>query len=169
MDLTRRYNNGTEKTWNGDANLDNEVITVPYGFLIIRANANPTEKIYPSGGHSTLNTSSTRTYPVGQIETIRYLSVDTRANSYESTEIYFQRATGAAAEFRYESRETRESYTTTVKEVMILQRSNVDLRPTLQQNMLLIILIIVLIIIILLALWILRRSKKLKQKQETVI
>lgn len=125
LDVTKRFKNGTESTQNGGVDLDQQIINAPYGFLIIRANANPKERIYPSGGSATLNETITKSYPIGQIETILYVSVDSSSTSYEKAEIFFDRATGAAAEFQYESREPSGSYKTTIHETLILQRSNV--------------------------------------------
>ena len=124
MDITKNYRNGTESTENGNTDVDKQTSDIPYSFLIIRANANPNEKIYPSGGHVTFSETAFKTYPVGQIETINYVSEEGSGNDYEKTEIFFDRAIGAAAEYRYELRETSGSYVTTAKETLILERSN---------------------------------------------
>jgi hypothetical protein len=92
-------------------------------FLIIRANANQNEKIYPSGGHSTITETIPRTYPNGTRQTNHYISESTTTDTYEKTEIYFDRITGVATEYYYELRETSNSYVTTTKETAILDSS----------------------------------------------
>jgi hypothetical protein len=123
MDMTAHFRNGTENTQNGNIDVDKSIIDLPYGFLIIRANANQNEKIYPSGGHATITETIPRTYPNGTRQTNHYISESTTTDTYEKTEIYFDRITGVATEYYYELRETSNSYVTTTKETAILDSS----------------------------------------------
>jgi hypothetical protein len=120
IDFTRHFNNGTENTQNGNIDVNTQLLEIPYSVLIIRAGANSGEKIYPEGGHATLNDTATRTYPIGQIETIRYVSPDTADSSFQKTEIFFDKANGAGLEYNLESQETSGSYTTTTKETLMI-------------------------------------------------
>jgi hypothetical protein len=123
MDIAKHFRNGTETTQNGNTDVDKQVIDIPYSFLIIRANANPNEKLYPSGGHATITETVLRTYEKGTRETNHYISESTTEDTYEKTEIYFDRTTGVATEYYYESRETSNSYVTTTKETVTLDSS----------------------------------------------
>jgi hypothetical protein len=123
MDITKHFKNGTESTQNGNTDVDKQIIDIPYSFLIIRANANPNETIYPSGGHATITETVLRTYEKGERETNHYTSESTTVDSYEKVEIYFDRTTGVAVEYYYEFRETSNSYVTTTKETVTLDSS----------------------------------------------
>ena len=81
IEMTKLYKDGTESTQNGNINVDTQLLELPYSIMIIRAGANTDEKIYPSGGHATLNETATKTYSIGTIETIRYVSVDNSVDS----------------------------------------------------------------------------------------
>ena len=116
LDITKNYMNGTSSTQSGTVDVDKQEINIIYGFLIIRSNANPNELIYPSGGHEKLGETTTRTYPVGQIETIRYIKNVTSETTYMKVEIFYDVVTGVAAEYQYEYTEMSDSYTTTTKE-----------------------------------------------------
>lgn len=122
MDVTKYFRNGTENTTNGNTDVDRQIVEAPYAFLVIRSNANPDEKIYPSGGHALFSEIEIRNYTVGEIETIHFLTVDSFGEDYEKIEIFFHRAIGVAAEYQYESRETSGAYVTTIRETLILER-----------------------------------------------
>jgi hypothetical protein len=121
LDVNKIYKNGTTTTESGITDVDKQKIDTPYSFLIIRANANPGEKIYPSGGYATFTETELRTYQVGQIETINYIKEETSLQGYEKTEIFFDRATGAATEYQNEISEIIGNYETTTKETLILE------------------------------------------------
>lgn len=123
MDVTKHFKNGTQSTENGNIDVDKSIIDIPYGFLIIRANANADEKIYPSGGHATITETILRVYENGTRETNHYLSEDTDEDTYEKIEIYFDKTTGVVVEYYSELRETSDSYTTTTKETATLDSS----------------------------------------------
>lgn len=120
VDFTRHFINGTEQTQNGNIDVNTQILEIPYSLLIIRANASPGEKIYPAGGHATLNETATRTYSIGQIKTIRYVSPDITGSNSEKTEIYFDRANGVGLEYNFGSQETSGSYVTTTKETLMI-------------------------------------------------
>jgi len=125
LNLNKNLKNGTSSTYSGTINVDKREINIIYGLLIIRSNAKPNELIYPSGGAARLDEITTRTYAVGQLETIRWLKNATSDITYLKVEIYYDTVTGVAAEYQYEEREISDSYTTTTKESMILQNSNI--------------------------------------------
>jgi hypothetical protein len=126
VETTLHLKNGTENTKTGSVNIDQQIIDVPFGFLLIRANTSPNEKIYPAGDYAaTINETVLRKYPNGERETSHYITENTRENTYEKTEIFFDRATGVAVESQYESRETSGSYVTTTKEIITIKSSNV--------------------------------------------
>jgi hypothetical protein len=126
VQTTLHLKNGTENTKTGSVNVDEQTINVPFGFLLIRANSNPNEKIYPGGDYAaTINETVLRTYPNGQRQTSHYITETTKGNTYEKTETFFDRATGVAVESQYESRETSGSYITTTKETITIKSSNV--------------------------------------------
>ena len=120
VDFTRHFKDGTESKQNGNIDVNTQVLEIPYSVIIIRAGANPGEKIYPLGGHATLNETSTKSYSIGQIETIRYISPETTEPNFEKTEIFFDRANGVGLEYNFESQETSGSYVTTIKENLII-------------------------------------------------
>ena len=120
VDFTRHFSNGTEQTQNGNIDVNAQILEIPYSVLIIRADANPGEKTYPSGGHSTLSETATRTYDIGQIDTIRYISPDTAGANTEKTEIYYSRTNGAGVEYTSVSQEASGSYVTTTRETLLI-------------------------------------------------
>jgi hypothetical protein len=130
VNFVRHYNNGTETTQNGNINVNTQVLEVPYSVMIIRSHANPEEKIYPVGGHATLSGTSTRTYPIGQIETIRYVYSHISSTSDEETEIFYDRANGVGLEYNWALNETSGSYFTTTKETLLLTSMTVSTSPT---------------------------------------
>ena len=120
IDITKLYKNGTENTQNGNINVDTQLLELPYSIMIIRAGANTDEKIYPSGGHATLSETATKTYSIGTIETIRYVSVDNSVDSNQETEIIYDKANGVGLEYNFESQETSGSYVTTTTETLMI-------------------------------------------------
>jgi hypothetical protein len=120
VDVTRHFNNGTEQTQNGNIDVNTQVLEIPYSVLIIRSDANPGEKIYPTGGHAILNDTGTRTYSIGQVDAVRYVSPDTTGGNSEKTEIYYDRTNGVAVEYNFISQETSGSYITTTRETVLI-------------------------------------------------
>ncbi|HCW06261.1 MAG TPA: hypothetical protein DGG95_02730 [Cytophagales bacterium] len=119
-DFTRHFNNGTEQTQNGNIDVNTQILEIPYSTLIIRADANPGEKIYPAGGHAILNDTATRTYSIGQVDAVRYVSPDTTGGNSEKTEIYYDRTNGVAVEYNFISQVTTGSYVTTTRETVLI-------------------------------------------------
>ena len=120
VDFTRHFNNGTEQTQNGNIDVNTQILEIPYSVLIIRADANPGEKIYPAGGHAILNDTATRTYEIGKVDTIRYVSPDTAGANSEKTEIYYSRTNDVGVEYTSVSQETSGSSVTTTRETMLI-------------------------------------------------
>jgi hypothetical protein len=120
VDVTRHFNNGTEQTQNGNIDVNTQVLDIPYSILIIRSDANPGEKIYPAGGHAVLSDTATRTYSIGQVDAIRYVSPDTTGDNSEKTEIYYDRTNGVAVEYNFISQVTSGSYVTTSRETVLI-------------------------------------------------
>ena len=120
VDVTRHFNNGTEQTQNGNIDVNTQVLEIPYSVLIIRADANPGEKIYPAGGHAILTDTATRTYSIGPVDAVRYVSPDTTGGNSEKTEIYYDRTNGVAVEYNFISQETSGSYVTTTRETVLI-------------------------------------------------
>lgn len=139
IDLTKLYKNGTESTQNGNINVDTQLLELPYSIMIIRAGANTDEKIYPSGGHATLSETATKTYSIGTIETIRYVSVDNSVDSNQKTEILYDKANGVGLEYNFESQETSGSYVTTTTETLMITSWVIPEFPTTAVLMLLLI------------------------------
>lgn len=120
LDSIKQFKNGQENIQNGNIDVNLQVLEVPYGNLIIRENANPGEKVYPLGGRPTLNETSTRTYAIGQVEAIHYISFETLESGSQKTEIFFDRANGVALEATIVSQETSGSYVATTTETLTL-------------------------------------------------
>jgi len=120
LDITKLYKDGTENTQNGNINVDTQLLELPYSIMLIRAGANTDEKIYPSGGHATLNETATKTYSIGTIETIRYVSVDNSIESNQKTEVIYDKANGVGLEYNFESQEISGSYVTTTTETLMI-------------------------------------------------
>ena len=120
VDFTRHFTDGTEDTQNGNININTQVLEIPYSVMIIRAGANSGEKIYPVGGHATLNETAARSYSIGQVETIRYVSPETTGPNSERTEIFYDKANGVGLEYNFVSSETSGSYVTTTTETLMI-------------------------------------------------
>ena len=95
-----------------------------YGNLIISANLNANDKMYPSGGHAVIKDTAMRTYSTGQRETNHYIDESTSQDSYQKTEIFFDKAKGVAVNYYSEDRETSDGITTMVIET--LTNTNAD-------------------------------------------
>jgi hypothetical protein len=120
LDSIKQFKNGQENIQNGNIDVNLQVLEVPYSNLIIRANANPGEKVYPLGGRPILNETSTRTYSIGQVETIHYISTETLESGSQKTEIFYDRANGVALEATIVSKETSGSYVSTTTVTLTL-------------------------------------------------
>jgi hypothetical protein len=146
IDFTRHFNNGTEQTQNGNIDVNSQILEIPYSVLIIRAGGNSGEKIYPSGGHSMLTGTETKTYPFGQIQTVKHSSEDTSGSDLQRTEIIYDQANGVALEYSAENQESTGSYVTTTKETLMLTSGVIPEFPTAAILMLLLIAIPIVVI-----------------------
>jgi hypothetical protein len=102
VDFVRIFKNGTQTVQSGSINVESGTVTVPYGFLIIRANLTKDDQIYPTGGHQTITDTVTRTYTSGQRDT----NVVSNDSPTEKTTTYFDKAKGIATDFSYEILQT---------------------------------------------------------------
>jgi hypothetical protein len=146
VDETRHFNNGTEQTQNGNIDVNTQVLDVPYSILIIRSNANPGEKIYPAGGHAILSDTATRTYSIGQVDTVRYESPDTTDGNSQKTEIYYGKTNGIAVEYNLISQETSGSYVTTTRETVLINSWVIPEFPSITVLMILLLAIPILLV-----------------------
>jgi hypothetical protein len=91
---------------------------MPHGNLIIAANLNANDKIYPSGGDATVNGTVERTYQTGSRQTNEQLVETTSDNHYEKTDVYYDKTKGIAVSSYYESIDTFGSETETFTETI---------------------------------------------------
>jgi hypothetical protein len=115
LDFFRYFKNGTMASQSGTINLDSGTSNVPYGFLIIGANIDKDQKVYPSGGHQIITDTVTRSYSSGQRET----NVISGGDSSEKMTTYFDKATGVAVDYTYDIYTHNGNYLTTSTEKMI--------------------------------------------------
>jgi len=118
IEKTTIFKNGSQAKTTGYIDINTGNLQLNFGSLIVGANLNVQDKLYPSGGNALINDTSMRTYPSGQRETNHYISETTDENYYEKVEICFDKAMGVAVSYYYESRETVDGYTTTIKETL---------------------------------------------------
>jgi hypothetical protein len=166
VETTLYFKDGTQTVKNGTVDTNYQAINVPYGFLLIRANANPNEKIYPSGSDAAINETVLRTYPNGEKETNHYITETTAANTHEKTEIFFERATGVAIESYFESRETSGPYETTIRETILLQDLTSSETPDFTIYIVLIVAAVALVVILLLVVKKLRTRASPEQAEQ---
>lgn len=125
IEKTASLRDGTQNKATGYININTGDIEINYGTLIVSANLNANDKLYPSGGNAKVSDTSARTYPSGQRETNHYISETTNQNYYEKVEIYYDKQKGVAVNYYYESRETSDGYTATTKETLTNTNSEV--------------------------------------------
>jgi hypothetical protein len=113
-----RYRDATTKTQTGFVNLQTGDINLPYGYLIIPANLNTNDKIYPSGGDATINSTTTRTYPSGDRQTNQRLIQTTTENHQDKTNVYYDKTMGIAVSSYYESIDATGTQTETFTETI---------------------------------------------------
>ena len=117
-EVTTRYRDGTTKTETGFVDVQSGSIHMPFGTMIIAGNLNANDKIYPTWDQDTINQTVTRTYQSGNRETNQRLVETTSENSYEKTEVYYDKIKGIVVESYYESRDTYNSQTETFTETI---------------------------------------------------
>jgi hypothetical protein len=125
LEKTATFKDGTQTKETGYVDIDTGDIQINYGSLIVSANLNVEDKLYPSGGHAIVNDASTRTYPSGQRETNHYIFETTDQDYYEKIEIFFDKQTGVAVDYSYETTETSDGYTTTAHETLTSTNADV--------------------------------------------
>jgi hypothetical protein len=124
-ETTTRYKDGTTKTETGTVNVQSGDIHLPFGNLIIGANLNPNDKIYPSWEQDFINQTVTRNYQSGSRETNQRLVETNTENAYEKTEVYYDKARGIAIESYFERRDIYPSQTQTFTETITNTNSEV--------------------------------------------
>jgi|WetSurMetagenome_2_1015567.scaffolds.fasta_scaffold10565_4 hypothetical protein len=118
LEKTTTLKDGTQSTATGYVDINTGTIGINYGSLIVSANLNANDKLYPSGGNAIIRDTSTRTYTSGQRETNHYISETTSPNYSEKVEIYFDKQKGVAVNYNYESQETSDGNTATTTETL---------------------------------------------------
>ena len=103
VDFIRTFTNGTQAMQSGTINIESGTVTVPYGFLIVGANINKNQQVYPTGGHQSITDTVMRSYGSGVQRETNVMSSDV---SSEKTTIDFDKIKGIAVDYSYEIRET---------------------------------------------------------------
>ena len=124
-EVTKKYQNDTTKTVTGFVNVQSGEIQLQFGTLIIAANRTVNDPIYPSWTNAIINETITRTYQSGDRETNKRLVEITSANSYEKTEVYYDKIKGIAVDSYYESRDTNWGQTEIFTETITNTNSDV--------------------------------------------
>jgi hypothetical protein len=107
VDFIRIFNNGTQTVQSGSINVESGTVTIPYGFLIVGANLNKDQQVYPTGGHQVITDTVMRSYASGQRET----NVMSGGDSSDSTTINFDKIKGVAVYYSNEIQDTSGGYT----------------------------------------------------------
>jgi hypothetical protein len=107
VDFIRIFSNGTQTVQSGSINVESGTVTVPYGFLIVGANLNKGQQVYPTGGHQVITDTVMRSYASGQRET----NVISGGDSSDSTTINFDKIKGIAVNYSNEIQDTSGGYT----------------------------------------------------------
>jgi hypothetical protein len=121
LTVTEHYRNGTQHVDSGNIDISTGVIEAPYGYLIISANLNVGQRLYPLGGHQEITSTYLKSYPTGQRETNQYVS----PIGIEEVAIDFDKIKGIAISYTHELVETSSGYTTTITEVLTNTNSDV--------------------------------------------
>jgi hypothetical protein len=158
VDFIRIFNNGTQTVESGSINIESGTVSVPYGFLIVGANLNKNQQVYPTGGHQVITDTVTRSFAGVQRET----NVISSDDSSEKTTIDFDRAKGVAFDYLFEIRETSGNYNIVSTETLTSTNSN-DwgvASSTLSLELIVIVIVIIAIIIVVVAIVVLRKKPK---------
>lgn len=124
IEKTNLLKDGTQSKVDGYVDVNTGTIEIAFGSLIVSANLNAGNLLYPSGGHAIVNDASFRSYSVGQRE-INHVIFQTNEPDYtDKVEIYFDKLTGVAVSYSYESSSTANGYTATTQETLTC--TNVD-------------------------------------------
>jgi hypothetical protein len=121
VDFIRIFNNGTQTVQSGSINVESGTVTVPYGFLIVGANLNKDQQVYPTGGHQVITDTVMRSYASGQRET----NVMSGGDSSDRTTINFDKIKGVAVNYSNELQDTSGGYTIVSTESLTNTNSDV--------------------------------------------
>jgi hypothetical protein len=165
VDFTRTLANGTRAFQAGTINIESGMLTVPYGFLIIGANLNKNQQVYPTGGHQTITDTVMRSYASGVQRETNVMSSD---DSTEKTTINFDKIKGVAVDYSYEIRETSGNYNIVSTETLTNTNSNVwavssstgPIAAGASLQLIGIIVLVIAIVIVIVAIVIFRRKRK---------
>jgi hypothetical protein len=119
-DFIRLFYNGTQTVQSGSINIESGTATIPFGFLIVSANLNKDQKVYPTGGHQVITDTVMRSYASGQRET----NVMSGGDSSETTTIDFDKVKGVAFDYSYEIRSTSGDFNIVSTETLTSTNSN---------------------------------------------
>jgi hypothetical protein len=158
VDFIRLFNNGTQTVESGSINIESGTVSVPYGFLIIGANLNKNQQVYPTGGHQVITDTVTRSFAGVQRET----NVISSEDSSEKLTIDFDRAKGVALDYLFEIRETSGNYNIVSTETLTSTNSN-DwgvTSSTLSLPLVAIVIVIIAVIIVVVAIAVFRKKRK---------
>jgi hypothetical protein len=115
VDFTRTFANGTRAFQAGTINIESGTSSVPYGFLIVGANLNKNQQVYPTGGHQTITDTVTRSYASGVQRETNVISSDV---SSEKTTLDFDKIKGIAVDYLYEIQQTSGNYNIVSTEIL---------------------------------------------------
>jgi hypothetical protein len=124
IEKTNILEDGTQNKMAGYVDINTGTIEITFGSLIVSANLNVGDLLYPSGGHATINDASFRSYSAGQREINRVIYQTDEQDYTEKVEIYFDKLTGVAVSYSYDSSTTSNGYTATTQETLIC--TNID-------------------------------------------
>ena len=95
----------------GYIDINTGTIEITFGSLIVSANLNTGDLLYPTGGHAIINDATSRSYSVGQREINHVISQTNEPDYTDKVEIYFDKLTGVAVSYSYDSTTTSNGYT----------------------------------------------------------
>ena len=122
--VTSTYKNGTTTSQSGFIDVESGSIHIPFGFLIVGANLNANDKVYPTGGDATINSTTSRNYPSGNRSTNEQIITTTSENHQDQTDIYYDKAKGVAVSSHYQSTDTYPTETETFTETITSTNAN---------------------------------------------
>jgi hypothetical protein len=165
VDFIRTFTNGTLAIQSGTINIESGTVTVPYGFLIVGANLNKNQQVYPTGGHQTITDTITRSYLSGVQRETNVMSSDV---SSEKTTIDFDKIKGIAVDYSYEIQETSGNYNIVSTETLTNTNSNVwavissteSIAAGVSLQLICIIVLVIAIVIVIVAIVVFRRKRK---------
>jgi hypothetical protein len=158
VDFIRLFKNGTQTVESGSIDIESGTVSVPYGFLIVSANLNKNQQVYPTGGHQVITDTVMRSFEGVQRET----NVISSEDSSQKTTIDFDRAKGVALDYLFEIRETSGNDNIVSTETLTSTNSNnwgVASSP-LSLPLVAIVIVVIAIIIVVVAIAVFRKKRK---------